>query len=111
METGAAKEKWELIEVFRRYATVDGYGRRSCGEDEEEAVEVVMDLLSETEKRAVRSVYMYAPREAISASKIRGRVRRVAYETYYSEVTVYRMLARARELLKTEMKIRRPTVL
>lgn len=105
------REKWEMIGIFRRYAAVDGYGRRACTMEEEDAVEVVMDLLTAGERAAVRGIYMYAPKEPITASKIRARVRRTAYEGYYSEVTVYRMLARARELLRNEMETKRPPVL
>lgn len=105
------REKWEMIGIFRRYAAVNGYGRRMCTEEEEDAVDAVMDLLTAGERAAVRNVYMYAPKEKITVKKIRGRVLRTASEMYYSEATVYRMLRRARELLRNEMETKRPPVL
>ena len=61
--------------------------------EEGDAAETVEDEIEE----AVRAVYMYAPQESITSSKIAARVRRFASDHYLSEESVWRMLRIARK--------------
>lgn len=99
------KEKWNIIEAFRRYAVILPDGRRGSSDTETAAIDMTMEALTEDEKNAVLEVYMYAPKESITAEKVRYRVMRTAYSMYYSDSQVYRMLKHAREVYTEQLKI------
>lgn len=63
---------------------------------DEEAVMIALSGVDDEIEAAVRAVYMYAPCESITSSKIAARVRRYASDRYYSEESVWRMLRVAR---------------
>ena len=63
---------------------------------DEEAVTIALTGVEGEIEEAVRAVYMYAPGESITSSKIAARVRRYASDHYYSEESVWRMLRVAR---------------
>lgn len=64
---------------------------------DEEAVTIALTGVDDEIQEAVRAVYMYAPRESITSSKIAARVRRFASDYYLSEESVWRMLRIARK--------------
>jgi hypothetical protein len=64
---------------------------------DENAVGIALSGLDSEAEEAVRAVYMYAPRESITSSKIAARVRRFALDHYLSDESVWRMLRCARK--------------
>lgn len=83
--------------AFRDYAALEyDPEHASIMRADEEAVTIALTGVDDEIEEAVRAVYMYAPRERITSSKIAARVRRFACDHYLSEESVWRMLRRAR---------------
>lgn len=86
------------ISAFRDYAQMlcDAENAKIMRADEE-AVTIALTGVEDEIEEAVRAVYMYAPQESITSSKIAARVRRFASDHYLSERSVWRMLRIARK--------------
>ena len=83
--------------AFRDYAVLESDPEHSSiMRADEVAVTIALTGVDIEIEEAVRAVYMYAPRESITSSKIAARVRRYASDRYYSEESVWRMLRVAR---------------
>ena len=83
--------------AFRDYAVLESDPEHaSIMRADEEAVMIALSGVDDEIEEAVRAVYMYAPYESITSSKIAARVRRYASDRYYSEESVWRMLRVAR---------------
>lgn len=83
--------------AFRDYAKMlCDPGSAKIMRADEEAVTIALTGVEDEIEEAVRAVYMYAPGESITSSKIAARVRRYASDHYYSEESVWRMLRVAR---------------
>ena len=63
---------------------------------DEEAVEIALSGAEDDVEDVVRAVYMFAPLESLTSSKIAARVRRYAFDRHWSEESVWRKLRIAR---------------
>ncbi len=87
------------ISAFRDYALLlDDPTTARIMRADEEAVRYALSDVDDDIEEAVRAVYMYAPREGVTSSKIAARVRRYAYERHWSVESVWRRLRIARKV-------------
>ncbi|MBQ7786151.1 MAG: hypothetical protein IJ381_08425 [Clostridia bacterium] len=85
------------ISAFREYALLRSEPERArITRADEEAVMIALSGADDDIEEAVRAVYMYAPGESITSSKIAARVKRYAFERHWSEESVWRRLRIAR---------------
>lgn len=83
--------------AFRDYAKmIDDPQGADIMRADEEAVEIALSGAEDDVEDVVRAVYMFAPRETLTSSKIAARVRRYAFDRHWSEESVWRKLRIAR---------------